>query len=135
MRWLRERDGCRPRTELTPGTSIDRQEFSDDTAPPGWIIVEQQDSGAQIHDGAVTAHVDRRNYGHRVVTTQPEPTPASYAVEVDARLRKGNPKANAWGVQCHGTIDQAYLFLMSSDGFAGIFRQDGERVAAARRQP
>jgi hypothetical protein len=110
----------------TPGEVVDEQDFTDPTPPPGWIIVEQQSGGSSIKDGAVIAHLEGPNQGQRVLTTQPAPQLGEYAVEVDTTLLAGDPDKTAWGVTCHGTIDQQYSFFIGTDPdiYAAITRED-----------
>lgn len=108
----------------TAGEVVDEQAFSDPNPPPGWIIVEQGTGGSSIKDGAVIAFLEGANQGQRVITTQPAPQPASYAVEVDTEFLTGDADKSAWGVTCHGTIEQQYAFFISTDDYFAILRDD-----------
>jgi hypothetical protein len=107
------------------GTILYQDDFSDPNS--GWNRSNSADGVADYADGSYRITVLETNYDIWATAGQ---SLSDARIEVDA-TKVGGPDDNDFGVICRLTGTQDfYAFLISSDGYYGIFKSNSEGFAA-----
>jgi hypothetical protein len=89
-----------------------------DSSSSGWSTFNTADGVGEYADGSYRIQVDKA--GTLLVANPGKDFNGDVSIEVDAR-RLAGPEDNYYGVVCHyKDPNNYYLFMITSDGFAGI---------------
>ncbi len=100
--------------------------FQDDFSNPksGWDTMHEDDAVIEYTDGHYRIWL---NYPHTNIWANPGLKFTDTRIEVDA-TKVGGPDNNAFGIICrYQDADHFYFFLISSDGYYGIGKANGEK--------
>ncbi len=100
--------------------------FQDDFSNPksGWDTMREDDAVIEYTNGHYRIWL---NYPHTNIWANPGLKFTDTRTEVDA-TKVGGPDNNAFGIICrYQDADHFYFFLISSDGYYGIGKTNGER--------
>lgn len=125
---------CRATGDSTPqpGSVLFQDDFSDPAS--GWNQVSEANGLSDYDDGAYRIRVDVLNTD---IWARPQLDFNDVRIEVDA-FKAGGDRNNRFGVICRAAADHFYIFLVSSDGYYGIGKVQGnqyELVGMEAMQP